>query len=104
MHWSFAHAVRVDPAGQHLGRRQGLGHGHPLQPAGAGDLGVRPRKPEASDENAHPLEHPKPPLPAQDGYFRQVTDMAWDSKGNTYISDGYINSRVAKIEAGRAAG
>jgi hypothetical protein len=32
-----------------------------------------------------------------DGQFRQVTDMAWDSKGNTYISDGYINSRVAKI-------
>ena len=23
--------------------------------------------------------------------------VTWDSKGNTYISDGYINSRVAKI-------
>jgi DNA-binding beta-propeller fold protein YncE len=30
--------------------------------------------------------------------FRQVTDMAWDAAGNTYISDGYINSRVAKID------
>jgi sugar lactone lactonase YvrE len=30
--------------------------------------------------------------------FRQVTDMAWDKEGNTYISDGYINSRIAKID------
>src|SRR5258708_39480825 len=30
--------------------------------------------------------------------FRQVTDNAWDSDGNTYISDGYVNSRVAKAD------
>ncbi len=30
--------------------------------------------------------------------FRQVTDVAWDAAGNTYISDGYINSRVAKVD------
>ena len=24
--------------------------------------------------------------------------MTWDSAGNTYISDGYINSRVAKVD------
>jgi hypothetical protein len=30
--------------------------------------------------------------------FRQVTDVAWDADGNTYISDGYINSRVAKVD------
>jgi DNA-binding beta-propeller fold protein YncE len=29
--------------------------------------------------------------------FRQPTDVAWDSKGNIYITDGYINSRVAKF-------
>jgi hypothetical protein len=39
----------------------------------------------------------QPPLPAIDGLFRQPTDVAWDSQGNIYISDGYINSRVAKI-------
>jgi len=33
-----------------------------------------------------------------DGMFRQVTDMAWDAAGNIYISDGYINSRVAKVD------
>ena len=30
--------------------------------------------------------------------FRQVTDVTWDPAGNTYISDGYINSRVAKVD------
>src|ERR1700716_1595726 len=34
----------------------------------------------------------------EDGLFRQVTDVAWDSAGNTYISDGYINSRIAKVD------
>src|SRR5438046_1694616 len=32
------------------------------------------------------------------GLFRQPTDVAWDSQGNIYISDGYINSRVAKYD------
>jgi NHL repeat len=56
------------------------------------------RKQEASDEEVGPLKHTQPPLPPIDGMFRQVTDMAWDSAGNTYISDGYINSRVAKFD------
>ncbi len=56
------------------------------------------RKQEASDEGTEPLKHPRPPLPPVDGQFRQVTDMTWDAAGNTYISDGYINSRVAKVD------
>jgi DNA-binding beta-propeller fold protein YncE len=30
--------------------------------------------------------------------FRQVTDVAWDKSGNTYIGDGYINSRIGKVD------
>jgi len=56
------------------------------------------RKQEASDEGTEPLRHPKPPLPPVDGMFRQVTDVAWDAAGDTFISDGYINSRVAKVD------
>jgi NHL repeat len=56
------------------------------------------RKQEASDEETGPLKHPRPPLPPIDGMFRQVTDVAWDSAGNSYISDGYINARVAKFD------
>ena len=33
-----------------------------------------------------------------DGTFRAPTDIAWDSDDNIYISDGYINSRVAKFD------
>ena len=55
------------------------------------------RKDEAAD-GAEPLEHPDPPLPPVDGMFRQPTDVAWDSQGNTYITDGYVNSRVAKYD------
>jgi len=56
------------------------------------------RRQEASDEGTEPLKHVKPPLPPVDGLFRQVTDVTWDAAGNTYISDGYINSRVAKVD------
>src|SRR6266566_4544430 len=56
------------------------------------------RKQEASDDGTGPLKELQPPLPPEDGLFRQVTDVAWDSAGNTYISDGYINSRIAKVD------
>ena len=37
-------------------------------------------------------------MPAIDGQFRQPTDVAWDKQGDIFISDGYINSRVAKYD------
>jgi DNA-binding beta-propeller fold protein YncE len=54
------------------------------------------RKKEASDE-AEPWTRVNPPRPPIPGQFRQPTDVAWDADGNIYISDGYINSRVAKF-------
>ena len=40
-----------------------------------------------------------PALPHIDGNFRAPTDVAFDSDfDNIYISDGYINSRVAKLD------
>jgi hypothetical protein len=95
--WSFAHAVRIDPQGNIWAADKGSDMVIRFNPEGRVTW-VFGRKPEAADESAHPLGHPNPPLPPIDGYFRQVTDMAWDSHGNTYISDGYINSRVAKID------
>ena len=68
-----------------------------FNPEGRVDM-VFGRKQEASDEDTAPLKHPNPPLRARDGYFRQVTDVAWDAAGNAFISDGYINSRVAKVD------
>jgi DNA-binding beta-propeller fold protein YncE len=95
--WSFAHSVRVDPSDNIWIADKGSDVVVRFSPQGQVTM-VFGRKAEASDENAHPLEHPKPPLPAVDGMFRQVTDMTWDTDGNTYISDGYINSRVAKYD------
>jgi len=94
--WSFAHAVRIDPQGNIWAADKGSDMVIKFDPAGQVQM-VFGRKVEASAGESHPLDRPSPPLPAIDGYFRQVTDMAWDSQGNTYISDGYINSRVAKV-------
>lgn len=94
--WSFAHAVRIDPQGNIWAADKGSDMVVKFDQAGKVQMLIG-RKIEATAVQAHPIDHPEPPLPAIDGYFRQVTDMAWDSHGNTYISDGYVNSRVAKV-------
>jgi NHL repeat len=95
--WSFAHAVRVDRADNIWVADKGSDMVVHFDPQGRVVM-VFGRKPEASDESAHPLEHPKPPLPPIDGMFRQVTDMAWDKDDNVYITDGYVNSRIARYD------
>ena len=59
------------------------------------------RKKESSDENEGPWTHVNPPRPAVNGQFRQPTDVTWDREGSLFISDGYINSRVAKYDKKR---
>jgi DNA-binding beta-propeller fold protein YncE len=95
--WSFAHTVKVDPQDNIWVTDKGSDMVIKFDPRGRVAM-VFGRKQEASDENTAPLKHPSPPLPPEDGRFRQVTDVAWDAAGNTYISDGYINSRVAKAD------
>jgi DNA-binding beta-propeller fold protein YncE len=95
--WSFAHAVRIDKQDNIWVTDKGSDMVIKFNPAGKVVM-VFGRKQETSDEGTGPLKHPHPPLPAVDGQFRQVTDMTWDPAGNTYISDGYINSRVAKVD------
>jgi len=94
--WSFAHTVKIDADDNIWVTDKGSDMVIKFTPEGRVDM-VFGRKQEASDEDTAPLKHPNPPLPARDGYFRQVTDVAWDSAGDAYISDGYINSRVAKV-------
>jgi DNA-binding beta-propeller fold protein YncE len=95
--WSFAHMVKVDRHDNIWVTDKGSDMVVKFTPAGRVAM-VFGRKQEASDEETGPLKHPKPPLPAEPGRFRQVTDVAFDSADNTYISDGYINSRVAKVD------
>src|SRR5258706_355919 len=95
--WSFAHTVRIDKDDNIWAADKSSDMVIRFNPQGQVTM-VFGRKMEASDEGTEPLKHPKPPLPPVDGMFRQVTDMTWDSAGNTFISDGYINSRVAKVD------
>jgi outer membrane protein assembly factor BamB len=95
--WSFAQSVKVDSQDNVWVADKGSDMVIKFDPEGRVVM-VFGRKLEASDEGTEPLKHPKPPLPPVDGMFRQVTDMAWDAEGNTYISDGYVNSRIAKVD------
>ncbi|HEX4545086.1 MAG TPA: peptidyl-alpha-hydroxyglycine alpha-amidating lyase family protein [Candidatus Acidoferrum sp.] len=95
--WSYAHTVKIDKADNIWVTDKGSDMVIKFNPEGHVIM-VFGRKQEASDEGTEPLKHVKPPLPPVDGLFRQVTDVAWDSAGNTYISDGYVNSRVAKVD------
>ncbi|HUI76506.1 MAG TPA: peptidyl-alpha-hydroxyglycine alpha-amidating lyase family protein [Bryobacteraceae bacterium] len=94
--WSEAHSVRIDKADNIWAIDKGSNMVIKFNPQGR-VVWVFGRRQEAAD-GAEPLGHPDPPLPPVDGLFRQPTDVAWDSQGNTYITDGYVNSRVAKID------
>ena len=95
--WSFAHAVRVDKEDNIWAIDKGSDTIVKFNPQGR-VLMVFGRKKEAADENDGPWTHVNPPRPAIDGEFRQPTDVTWDPGGNIFISDGYINSRVAKYD------
>ena len=95
--WAFAHTVRVDKHDNLWAVDKGTDMIVKFNPAGRVVM-VFGRKKEASDEGSEPWKHPNPPLPAVDGSFRQPTDVTWDTEDNIFISDGYINSRVAKFD------
>ena len=95
--WSFAHAVRVDKDDNIWAVDKGSDMIVKFDPEGHVVM-LFGRKKEASDENSGPWTHVNPPRPAVNGQFRQPTDVTWDPAGNIFISDGYINSRVAKYD------
>lgn len=95
--WSFAHTVRIDRADNIWAIDKGSDMIVKFDPDGRIEM-VFGRRKESADDETKPWENVDPPLPAIDGLFRQPTDVAWDSDGNIYITDGYINSRVAKYD------
>jgi DNA-binding beta-propeller fold protein YncE len=91
---AYAHAVRVDKADNIWIIDKGSDMVVKFTPEGRVSM-VFGRKKEASDK-AEPWERVNPPAAPVNGQFRQPTDVTWDAAGNIYISDGYINSRIAK--------
>jgi hypothetical protein len=94
--FSYAHTVRIDREDNIWVVDKGSDMVVKFNPAGRVSM-VFGRKKEASDE-AVPWTRVTPPRPHVDGNFRQPTDVTWDTQGNAFISDGYINSRVAKYD------
>jgi len=95
--WSYAHAVKIDKDDNIWAIDKGSDMIVRFDSVGRVTM-VFGRKKEASDEAA-PWTRVNPPRPAINGEFRQPTDVTWDRDGNIFISDGYINSRIAKFDA-----
>ena len=93
---SYAHSVRIDRDDNIWLVDKGSDMIVELTPQGRVAM-VFGRKKEASDE-APPWTHVTPPRPHVNGQFRQPTDVTWNAQGDIFISDGYINSRVAKFD------
>ena len=94
--WSYAHAVRIDREDNIWCVDKGSDVVVKFNPE-SHVMMVFGRKKEASDE-AVPWTRVTPPRPPIDGFFRQPTDVTWNAQGDIFISDGYINSRIAKYD------
>lgn len=124
--FTFAHAVRVDPQDNIWAVDEGSNMVIKFNPEGrvvmtmgrkAEDIripaGQPPAPPQAAEggrggagRGGAPSAEPggrggaNAPVGAgvQSDVFNRPTDVAWDSSGNIFISDGYGNSRVAKFD------
>ncbi len=94
--WSFAHTVRVDKDDNIWAVDKGSNMVVRLNSEGHVTM-VFGRKTEALDREEPPKPGGPPPR-VLDGMFNQPTDIAWNAAGDMFVSDGYVNSRVAKYD------
>src|SRR5579862_4524111 len=97
---SFAHSVRVDKADNVWMVDEGSGMAIKFDPEGMVRMTLG-RKTEAIDYMERFIERGEKdtdryPVGSM-GTFNRPTDIAWDAKGDMFISDGYGNSRFVKI-------
>jgi hypothetical protein len=97
---SFAHSVRVDKYDNVWMVDEGSGMIVKFDPNAAVKMTLG-RKPEAIDYLERYLERGEKVTERYPvgnmGTFDRETDIAWDSKDDMFVSDGYGNSRVVKI-------
>jgi len=101
--FSFAHVVRIDRDDNIWCVDEGANMVIEFDPQGRVMM-LFGRKPEAVEGGAPPPPGvtPPPPPPAFATFahrlFNRPTDVAWDPAGNSFIADGYGNSRVVKFD------
>jgi len=95
--FEMAHAVRVDAQDNIWTVDEGTNMVVKFSPEGR-VLMTMGRRPEAVEGLEAPAPPGTPPPPAEPYRFNRPTDITWDPAGNIYVSDGYINSRVAKYD------
>ena len=95
----YAHSVRFDKYDNLWVVDKGTHAAVKFNPAGivTMNLGRRPEGPDEPEYFDNRKIAQNPPQ-HRDGLFNGPTDVAWDSDDNIYISDGYRNSRVAKMD------
>lgn len=101
----YAHSVRFDRYDNLWVVDKGTHSVMRFNPAGYVTLNLG-RRPEGPDDpnveyyrgNGLGRGEPRPAPVHIDNQFRSPTDVAWDSDDNIYVSDGYVNSRVAKFD------
>jgi hypothetical protein len=92
----YAHSVRYDRYDNLWVVDKGTNSVMKFNPAGYVVMNLG-RRPEGYDSKE--LEHPEPAEARPvDGLFNGPTDIAWDGSDNIYISEGYVNNRIAKFD------
>lgn len=89
---AYSHSIRYDRYDNLWLVDKGAHSAIKFDPAGYVTMNLG-RRPEGFDEYVHVEPEDKT---AVDGFFGGPTDVTWDAEDNIYISDGYVNSRVAK--------